>query len=900
MQESGIPIGQLDERYLKLDTSNDPLTGDLDITKSTPEIRQTDTISNRKTRVYKQNSSNISERKNEIITSAVYSLGFNGSNTSVDCGVDPQMDITGAISMEAWLNLTSTGAYHQPFYKGNNDGSDFSYSVQINPDGTISPILRNSTGTEIWTTASPHITFTGWQHVVVQWDGTQGNPDNVQVWVDNVLVESFTKTGDLKSVTDHLWLGSLGAPSFFNDLSGKIDEARIYNRVLTPTEIANHYNSGLGQYGVAESGLVMGHHFDEGTGSILNDYSSYADTCTATGHTFELGLVQVPNPVTQEISVWKSSDTGNEYGDDLKKTTLFGDTIETARKFVSTLITGTKPLDVTSTTLCDNLNADLLDGQHASEFEPADPAIQAHLFDYDNPHLTTAAQVGAVALIGDTMTGDLNISGTLDGELISNGGFTTDTVWTKGTGWTISGGQAVHTAGAVSNLSQSISVVSGNFYQVQMDIVATSGSVGIVFPGQTGVFYNSPQTVKKIIKAVSTGTLTFSIQSGSTVSTHTIDNVSVKQITNGNLTVGNTLNVNGRIRMPYSSNQEGVGGIGFYRNIDDASAVAMLSYGDNTGFNMGGAALSAGNYNGSAYVSSTRNNIQTTSTDGMMSSNNTASTAGVPVQMSPRIRQSGTVWDTGSSSSKTSEWIREALPTSGNPTSSILRWGYSLAGSAYSYLMSLSSAGVLSTLGLLVNGTTKLGDGGSTNYVEFQTDGTMVMHGTARVWEQNKIDALSAAKGVSAPTNSLRAIGASGGVLKPVIQFSKTVQEDIYFEFHAPYAMDESDPCHFHLVWLPGAGWTSGNYVWKLEYLVKSENDSITTGTPTTIVQDITPTSATTMIETEFPDSISFTAPDQVLICHFYRDVASDNADDVGEVNMLEIHYKKNKQGENI
>lgn len=40
----------------------------------------------------------------------------------------------------------------------------------------------------------------------------------------------------------------------------------------------------------------------------------------------------------------------------------------TSQQFISTLATGTKPIDVTSTTLCTNLNADLLDGIQGANF----------------------------------------------------------------------------------------------------------------------------------------------------------------------------------------------------------------------------------------------------------------------------------------------------------------------------------------------------------------------------------------------------------------------------------------------------------------------------------------------------------------------------------------------------
>lgn len=56
--------------------------------------------------------------------------------------------------------------------------------------------------------------------------------------------------------------------------------------------------------------------------------------------------------------------------------------IEADKTFKTTLVTGTKPLDVASTTLCDNLNADLLDGSHASAF-----AASSHVHDGDTLEL---------------------------------------------------------------------------------------------------------------------------------------------------------------------------------------------------------------------------------------------------------------------------------------------------------------------------------------------------------------------------------------------------------------------------------------------------------------------------------------------------------------------------------
>lgn len=61
------------------------------------------------------------------------------------------------------------------------------------------------------------------------------------------------------------------------------------------------------------------------------------------------------------IAVWRQG------GADKAKVNNSGQ-IETVHQFKSTLVTGTKPIEVVSTTKCDNLNADLLDGLDSAAF----------------------------------------------------------------------------------------------------------------------------------------------------------------------------------------------------------------------------------------------------------------------------------------------------------------------------------------------------------------------------------------------------------------------------------------------------------------------------------------------------------------------------------------------------
>lgn len=72
----------------------------------------------------------------------------------------------------------------------------------------------------------------------------------------------------------------------------------------------------------------------------------------------------------------------------------------------------------------------------------------------------------------------------LTGEVLTNGAFDTDTIWSKGTGWTIGSGMATHASGSGSDLSQSGSFVASGLYRVTFLI--TGMSAGTLTPKFTG------------------------------------------------------------------------------------------------------------------------------------------------------------------------------------------------------------------------------------------------------------------------------------------------------------------------------------------------------------------------------------------------------------------------------
>ncbi len=161
---------------------------------------------------------------------------------------------------------------------------------------------------------------------------------------------------------------------------------------------------------------------------------------------------------------------------------------------------------------------------------------------------------------------------------------------------------------------------------------------------------------------------------------------------------------------------------------------------------------------------------------------------------------------------------------------------------------------------------------------------------TQRYYEY-RIEAPRTALGASAPTVTTRAAGASGGVKIPVLSFSKTVSQECFFIFHYQNDQDFAQPVEFHMMWIPATGYSTGNFMWKLEYLIYDEyTGDISSGIPTTIEESVTPADAITLIETEYSDTITL-EEDQILIGRFYRDTANDNGDVAGEVLFFEINY---------
>lgn len=114
-------------------------------------------------------------------------------------------------------------------------------------------------------------------------------------------------------------------------------------------------------------------------------------------------------------------------------------------------------------------------------------------------------------------------------EYVDNGDFATDTIWTAGTGWEITGGEAVATTAATA-LSQTIATLeAGRAYTVTFTATRSAGSVQVSLGGTAGTARSTSATFSEVIVCGSTTTLAFT----GTGFSGTIDDVKITAWTLG-------------------------------------------------------------------------------------------------------------------------------------------------------------------------------------------------------------------------------------------------------------------------------------------------------------------------------------------------------------------------------
>jgi hypothetical protein len=191
------------------------------------------------------------------------SAKFDGTNDYVTVGTESYFDITGAITVAAWVKVTSWTVSNQAIItKG--DGA-----WQLARDGFNSGVRFTCTG--LWTSSvatTIAINDGKWHHIVGQYGSGY-----LIIYVDGVL-NNYTTTGGWISTNNYpveIGRSAQTASRYFN---GAIYEARVYDRMLSATDVS---------YLALQGGPVGKWDFNQTSGTTITDSSIFGNDGALTG-----------------------------------------------------------------------------------------------------------------------------------------------------------------------------------------------------------------------------------------------------------------------------------------------------------------------------------------------------------------------------------------------------------------------------------------------------------------------------------------------------------------------------------------------------------------------------------------------------------------------------------------
>jgi len=165
-------------------------------------------------------------------------IAFDGINDYVTVPDSNSLDLTSAGTIEGWVRLDALNRWNSVIAKGNaNNNALHNYALEITNGNRFMCILGNGSGSR--TLTSTNLATTGvFYHLACVWNGS-----SLQLYINGVPNASTTQGLALAGNSAPLYIGQFGGS--VDQMSGVIDEVRIYNRALTQAQIQSDMNSPL-------------------------------------------------------------------------------------------------------------------------------------------------------------------------------------------------------------------------------------------------------------------------------------------------------------------------------------------------------------------------------------------------------------------------------------------------------------------------------------------------------------------------------------------------------------------------------------------------------------------------------------------------------------------------------
>lgn len=172
--------------------------------------------------------------------SSTWAAGRSGSALSLTTGASPNNALTATarninnptgLTLTTWVYPTSYSAEEMTVINGQSPAS---YYLSVYLDGSINCYWYGTSPAGYHSSGASTVPLNQWTQITCAWNGSI-----INLYTNGQLKNTIGVTGNGTIAT----VVNMGAESTGRQFRGSIDDARIYNRALSATEVQNLYNS---------------------------------------------------------------------------------------------------------------------------------------------------------------------------------------------------------------------------------------------------------------------------------------------------------------------------------------------------------------------------------------------------------------------------------------------------------------------------------------------------------------------------------------------------------------------------------------------------------------------------------------------------------------------------------
>ena len=226
---------------------------------------------------------------NVVAAGGPNSISLNGTTSSLDVPYNSTLNITGPITIEAWIKVNAIDGNNHDIISRidrNTSGSGGGYSITVNNVGKLRLDLFQTYNTYSTVIGATVMSTGTWHHVAGVFDGSQ-----MRVYRDGVLDGSLNTTNGPASGTGVLRIGKAGhtpnAPPLYLPsyaFAGLIDEARVSAAALYTSNFTPGLGPGSNVRGLWKfDGQTTNDFSGNGNNGSLQNGAAYSTDVPATG-----------------------------------------------------------------------------------------------------------------------------------------------------------------------------------------------------------------------------------------------------------------------------------------------------------------------------------------------------------------------------------------------------------------------------------------------------------------------------------------------------------------------------------------------------------------------------------------------------------------------------------------